>query len=98
MTMSCDAPFALKTPILKPPSLMVSRIKVCATVGYMVWWIVMIAIGVWMAVGGFTQSSATPFKYLVARAELLWKSRAHNFLGISGVVVALVGAFFLLSG
>jgi len=69
-----------------------------ADIRYMVWWIVMIAIGVWMAVGGFTQSSATPFKYLVARAELLWKSRAHNFLGISGVVVALVGAFFLLSG
>lgn len=63
----------------------------------MFWWIAMIAIGVWMALSGFTKSNATPFKYLVARAALLWKSKAHNFLGFSGVVVALVGAFLLIS-
>gem|GEM_PF-306669 len=96
--MSCDSPSAFTTPISKPPSLIVSGIKFRATVRYMVWWIVTIATGVWMAVGGFTRSSATPFKYLVARSELLWKSRAHKFLGISGVIVALLGAFFLVSG
>jgi len=64
----------------------------------MLWWIAMIAIGVWMAVGGFAKSNTAPFKYLVARATLLWKSRAHYFLGISGVIVALVGSFLLLNG
>jgi hypothetical protein len=64
----------------------------------MLWWILMIAIGVWMAISGFTKSDATPFKYLVARARLLWKSKAHGFLAISGIVVALVGAFLLISG
>ena len=58
----------------------------------------MVAIGVWMAMSGFTKSNATPFKYLVARAALLWKSKAQSFLAISGVVVALVGAFLLISG
>ena len=51
-----------------------------------------------MAMSGFTKSNATPFKYLVARAALLWKSKAHSFLAISGIVVALVGVFFLISG
>ncbi len=63
----------------------------------MLWWIAMIVIGVWMAVSGFAKSSATPFIFLVARAQLLWKSQAHGFLGVSGVGVALVGAFLLIS-
>ena len=58
----------------------------------------MIAIGVWMAISGFTKSDAAPFKYLVARAGLLWKSKAHSFLAVSGVVVAVVGGFLLISG
>ena len=65
--------------------------------GGMFWWVSMIAIGVWMAISGFTKSNATPFKYLVARAALLWKSNAHSFLGGSGLVIALVGTFLLIS-
>ena len=57
----------------------------------------MIAIGVWMAMSGFTKSNATPFKYHLARAALVWKSKAHSFLGFSGVVAALVGVFLLIS-
>ena len=58
----------------------------------------MIAVGVWLAVSGFTKSNATPFKYLVSRAALLWKSKAHSFLAISGVIVALMGSILLISG
>jgi hypothetical protein len=64
----------------------------------MLWWVLMIAIGVWMAISGFTKSNATPFKYLVARAALLWKSHAHMFLAFAGVVVAVVGVSILISG
>ena len=56
----------------------------------------MVAIGLWMAVSGFTKSTATPFKYLVARAQILWKSKAHSFLAISGVVIAAIGVFLLI--
>ena len=64
----------------------------------MLWWVLMIAIGVWMAISGFTKSNATPFKYLVARATLLWKSHAQMFLAFAGVVVAVVGVLILISG
>jgi hypothetical protein len=64
----------------------------------MLWWLLMIAIGVWMGISGLTKSDAIPFKYLVARARLLWKSKAHSFLAFSGFVVAVVGAFLLISG
>jgi hypothetical protein len=57
----------------------------------------MIAIGVWMAISGFTKSNALPFKYFVARARMLWKSKAHTFLAVSGILVALVGTFLLIS-
>ena len=57
----------------------------------------MIATGVWMAISGFKRSNATPFKYLVARAALFWKSKAHSLLGVSGIVIAVVGTFFLTS-
>jgi hypothetical protein len=59
-------------------------------------WILMILIGIWMAVNGFTRSNAAPFKYLVFRAAVLWKSNAHRFLGVAGVIIALVG-FLLLA-
>lgn len=58
----------------------------------------MIAIGVWMAISGFTKSNATPFKYLVARAALLWKSHAHMFLAFAGIVVTVVGVVLLIAG
>jgi hypothetical protein len=64
----------------------------------MLWWVLMIAIGGWMAISGFTKSNATPFNYLVARAALLWKSHAHMFLALAGVVVATVGVFLLIAG
>lgn len=56
------------------------------------------ASDLWMAINGFTKSDASSFKYLAARARLLWKSKAHSFLTISGIVVAVVGAFLLISG
>ena len=56
----------------------------------------MIAIGMWMAVSGFTKSNATPFKFLVARAALLWRSHAHMFLALAGVAVAIVGVVLLI--
>lgn len=62
----------------------------------MVQWMLMVAIGLWMAVSGFTKSTAIPFKYLVARAQYIWKSKVYSFLAISGVLIAAIGVFFLI--
>jgi hypothetical protein len=55
------------------------------------WYLLMAAIGAWMADGGFRKSDAKPFLFLLARAQLLWKGRAHQFLGVSGVLIMLFG-------
>lgn len=60
----------------------------------MSWYLLMAAIGAWMADGGFRKSDAKPFSFLVARAHILWKDRAHQFLGISGGVLVVVGIIF----
>ena len=60
----------------------------------MSWYLLMAAIGAYMADGGFRNSEAKPFIYLVARAHLLWKDNAHRMLGISGVVITVLGIVF----
>jgi hypothetical protein len=60
----------------------------------MSWYLLMAAIGAYMADGGFRKSEAKPFIYLVARARLLWKDNAHRMLGISGVVITVLGIVF----
>jgi len=60
----------------------------------MTWYLLMAAIGLYMADGGFRKSDAPPYKYLHARASLLWKARAHTFLGVSGLIIAVLGVLF----
>lgn len=56
----------------------------------MYWYLLGLAIGLYMMWGGATKSSAKPYYYLHARVSLLWKDKAHRFLMISGLVVAVV--------
>ena len=60
----------------------------------MSWFLVMAAIGAYLADGGFRQSEAKPFIYLVKRAQLMWKGNAHRMLGISGVIITVLGIIF----
>jgi len=65
-----------------------------ASLLFMSWYLLIAAIGAYMADGGFRKSEAKPFSYLVARARLLWEDNAHRMLGISGVVIAVLGIIF----
>jgi len=60
----------------------------------MSWFLVMAAIGAYLADGGFRKSEAKPFIYLVKRAQLLWKGNAYRMLGISGVIITVLGIIF----
>ena len=60
----------------------------------MSWFLVMAAIGAYMADGGFRKSEAKPFIYLLARARFFWKERAHTMLGISDLVITVLGIVF----
>lgn len=59
----------------------------------MTWYLLMAAIGLYLADGGFRKSDAPPYKFLAARAEGIWKENAHRFLGIIGTVIAVLGIF-----
>ena len=53
------------------------------------WYMLGLAIGLYMTWGGATRSSAKPYYYLHARASLIWKDGAHRFLFIAGLLVCL---------
>lgn len=55
----------------------------------MFYWIGLI-IGLYMVWGGATRSNAKPYLLLHARAGVLWKDKAHLFLMIAGLAVAVV--------
>ena len=60
----------------------------------MSWLLVMAAIGVYLTDGGFRQSEAKPFIYPVKRAQLMSKGNAYRMLGISGVIITVLGIIF----
>jgi hypothetical protein len=60
--------------------------------------VLMIIIGVWMGYSGLTTSEFILFRLLRKRARLLWKGHADIFLGISGVIIALIGVIYFVSG
>lgn len=51
----------------------------------------MIAIGLMMVAGGASKGNWIPYKWLHARASLLWKDQAHLFLLVSGSVIGGLG-------
>ena len=57
----------------------------------LIWGLVMIGIGTYMAVSAAMKSEAIPFRYLVARARILWKDRAYPFLLVAGLLIAVAG-------
>ncbi len=56
----------------------------------------MAAVGFMLALGGVTKATWIPYRWLHARAALLWKQRAHTFLVVSGIVIALLGVLAAL--
>lgn len=51
----------------------------------------MMVIGALMFVGARTQSNFIAYRLIAARARILWGTRVHAFLQISGVLVVLAG-------
>jgi hypothetical protein len=62
-----------------------------------IWGLVMIAIGAYLMVSAVMKSEAIPFRFLVARARILWKDRAYPFLLVAGLLVAVAGVVVALA-
>lgn len=63
----------------------------------MYWYLLGLAVGLYITWGGATKSSAKPYYYLHARASLLWKEQAHRFLFVSGLLVSPAMVILLIS-
>ena len=61
-----------------------------------IWGVAMIIIGAYLSVSAAVRSDAVPFRYLVARARLLWKERTYPFLLVSGILVGIAGVVVLV--
>ena len=57
----------------------------------LIWGLVMIGIGTYMAVSAAMKSEAIPFRYLVARARILWKDRTYPLLLVAGLLISVAG-------
>ena len=54
------------------------------------WFWIGAIVGLYMLWGGATKSAVAPYRFLHARAALLWKDKAHLFLRVSGLIVTVV--------
>lgn len=61
------------------------------------WFWIGAIVGLYMLWGGATKSTVAPYRFLHARAYLLWKDKAHLFLQIAGLVVIIVMVALALS-
>ena len=57
-------------------------------------YLVIAAIGAWLADGGLRVSDSKPIAFVVSQVQRLWKGNAHRFVGIVGLVL-LVGSLAL---
>ncbi|MGI9613322.1 MAG: hypothetical protein ACR2QO_10465 [Acidimicrobiales bacterium] len=57
----------------------------------MIWGLAMVVVGALMFVGARTQSDFIAYRLIAARARILWGSRVHTFLQVSGALVVLAG-------
>ena len=55
------------------------------------------ALGLYMIWGGATKATSKPYYFLLARASLLWKNKAHQFLVIFGILVVTIMAYLSFS-
>lgn len=71
-----------------PQILCVAGVQMKAT---LVSGLLMIAVGALMFLAARTQSDFFAYRLLEARARLLWRSRVHAFLQVSGLLVIIAG-------
>jgi hypothetical protein len=55
------------------------------------WSIVMILVGLYMAISSITKSKFIIYKIIYARAKIMWKSKTHFFILVSGIIISVVG-------
>ena len=60
------------------------------------WGIIMIAIGLFFVICGWTESQFSIYRLFVAKAKILWGEKAHQFLLVSGILILFAGSVMAL--
>ena len=62
------------------------------------WGVVLAAIGLLFIRWGRAKSDFVVYRLLVARSQLLWRDRVHEFYQVSGAAMIVFGLFFAVFG
>ena len=60
------------------------------------WYLIGVVFGLYMVFGGLTKTQKKPYFWLHARAELLWRDKAHKFLAVSGLIITVLFAWLAI--
>ena len=60
------------------------------------WGIIMVAIGLFLTICGWTESQFWLYRLLVARSRIGWGDRVHQFYRVVGVMVGVFGMLVAL--
>lgn len=55
------------------------------------WGILMIAIGLFLAICGWTESQFPLYRLLVFRSKMLWGDNVHRFHQVAGILIVVAG-------
>ena len=50
-------------------------------------YLVIAAIGAWLADGGLRKSDSKPIQFLVTQVQKVWKGNAHRSIGVFGLLL-----------
>jgi hypothetical protein len=53
-------------------------------------YLIIAAIGAWLADGGLRKSDSKPIQFLVTQVQKVWKGNAHRFIGVFGLLLLIV--------
>ena len=53
-------------------------------------YLVIAAIGAWLADGGLRKSDSKPIQFLVTQVQKVWKGNAHRFIGVFALLLLIV--------
>ncbi len=62
----------------------------------LLWGKLLVAIGIFLTICGWTESQLPFYRLVVARTEMLWGEKPHRFYQVVGIIIVVVGVLVAL--
>jgi hypothetical protein len=60
------------------------------------WGVLIVVAGLLLLIGGSLKSNFYIYRLMVARSKIIWGEKVHRFYQFVGVIVIILGIFFLI--